>query len=109
MELTDNSEKLRLKKAQDRMRALKGFYTHLTIYLVINTVLLILKFVGNSYYGETFMGPIWHFSTFATWFFWGIGLFFHGLQVFYGRTLFSKKWEERQIQKFLKEDEKKNN
>ncbi|MDC6389421.1 2TM domain-containing protein [Maribacter sp. PR1] len=109
MELENNSKNTKLKLAHKRLEELKGFYTHLTIYLVINTVLLILKFIGNSYYGETFMGPVWHFSTFATWFFWGIGLFFHGMKVFYGRTLFSKNWEERQLQKFLKEDEKKNN
>ncbi len=109
MELENNSKNTKLKLAHKKLKELKGFYTHLTIYLVINTVLLILKFIGNSYYGETFMGPVWHFSTFATWFFWGIGLFFHGMKVFYGRTLFSKNWEERQLQKFLKEDEKKNN
>ena len=109
MELENNSKNTKLKLAHKKLKELKGFYTHLTIYLVINTVLLILKFIGNSYYGEPFMGPVWHFSTFATWFFWGIGLFFHGMKVFYGRTLFSKNWEERQLQKFLKEDEKKNN
>lgn len=104
MESRENNERKRLKKAQERLKQLKGFYIHLTIYLAVNTILLLMKVIGNAYYGESFMGPVWHFSTFSTWFFWGIGLFFHGLKVFNRTTLFSKNWEERQIQKYLEQD-----
>jgi len=106
MEKTHSSDKVRLDNIRRKVAKLKGFYTHLTIYLVINTTLLILKLVGNSYYGESFMGPLWHFSTFATWFFWGIGLFFHGMKVFSNSSLFIRKWEERQIQKYMESDKK---
>lgn len=99
-----NSEKSRLKRAQSRVAKIKGFYKHLTIYLIINFLLIFMKIIGNSYYGESFMGPVWHFSTFATWFFWGIGLFFHGLKVFSSGSVFSKKWEERQIEKYMEKD-----
>ena len=102
--MEDNAEKSRLDKARVRVSKLKGFYTHLMVYLLINTALLVLKIAGNSYYGENFMGPLWHFSTFATWLFWGIGLFFHGLKVFSKDASFVKNWEERQIQKYMERD-----
>ncbi|MFS4467983.1 2TM domain-containing protein [Maribacter sp. 2210JD10-5] len=100
----NNYEKAKLDEARLKVAKIKGFYSHLTVYLVINTTLTITKLMGNSYYGETFMGPFWHFSTFATWFFWGIGLFFHGLKVFSANSAFMMKWEERQIQKFMEND-----
>ncbi len=101
-----SEETKKYRKAKKRVAEIKGFRVHLTIYMVINTVILIIKSVGTSYYGESFMGPIWHFSTFATWLFWGIGLGFHALKVFYAHRFFGKGWEERQIQKYL--DKEKN-
>ena len=102
--MEDRAEKERLDKARLRVSRLKGFYTHLTVYLVINTALVIIKLIGNSYYGENFMGPLGHFSTFATWIFWGIGLFFHGLKVFSKASVFMENWEKRQIQKYMESD-----
>ncbi|RRQ48146.1 hypothetical protein DZC72_10500 [Maribacter algicola] len=104
MEAMGDGKNARLKRAKKRVKKIKGFYTHLTVYLLINSALLLIKIVGNAHYGESFMGPVLHFSTFGTWLFWGIGLFFHGVKVFYGRTLFSNKWEARQLEKFLEEE-----
>ncbi len=93
-------------KAKNRVKELKGFYTHLMVYIMINTMLTVVKLIGTYYYGETFMGPLWHFSTFATWLFWGIGLGFHAIKVFRMNPFFNKDWEERQIQKYMEEDRK---
>ncbi len=93
-------------RAKKRVAELKGFYTHLMLYLMINTMITVIKIVGTSYYGEYFMGPIWHFSTFASWLFWGIGLSFHAIKVFKISPFLNKGWEERQIQKYMEEDRK---
>ncbi len=93
-------------KAKKKVEALKGFYMHLTIYLFINTMLTVVKIIGTSYYGENFMGPIWHFSTFMTWLFWGIGLAFHAIKVFGLNPFFNKEWEKRQIDKYIEKDQK---
>lgn len=93
-------------RAKKRVEQIKGFYTHVVFYFVINTLLVVVKIVGNSHYGETFMGPLWHFSTYATWLFWGLGLTFHAIMVFKVKPFFNKEWEERQIQKYMEEDEK---
>ncbi|MGB5434547.1 MAG: 2TM domain-containing protein [Maribacter sp.] len=96
----------KITKAKKRVKELKGFYTHLTIYMVINLFLIGAKLVGSHFYGTNFMGTFWHFSTFATPFFWGIGLSFHAIKVFHMNPFFSKDWEQRQIQKYMEEDRK---
>ncbi len=91
-------------KAKKKVEILKGFYMHLMMYIIINTTLVVVKIVGTSSYGETFMGPLWHFSTFVPPFFWGIGLAFHAIKVFRPTLFFNKEWEERQIQKYMEDD-----
>ena len=92
------------ERAKKRVEQIKGFYIHVMVYIVINTMITVIKIVGTTYYGENFMGPIWHFSTLATWLFWGIGLVLHGIMVFKFNHFFNKDWEERQIRKYLEED-----
>lgn len=104
MEIKEKSERSKLKRARRRVAELKGFYIHLLIYVVINTIIVVVKLVGTAYYGETFMGPLWHFSTFGVWLFWGIGLAFHASKVFGLIPFFSGDWEERQIQKYIEQD-----
>lgn len=103
MESDRKDKKVRAKK---RVEELKGFFTHLMVFAFINTMIIVIKIVGTIYNGESFMGPIWHFSTFATPLFWGIGLAFHGLKVFGSNRFLGRQWEQRQIQKFLEEDRK---
>ena len=83
--------------AKARVKKIQGFYSHLAVYLIINIILIVGSFYNKSFTMESFF----RFSTFATAFFWGIGLFFHALGVF-GRNIFlGKEWEERKIQELL--------
>ncbi len=95
----------KLVKAKERLRKLKGFYTHLIVYLVVNSVLTGVSIWGRVEGGESFL-EVLDFGSFATWLFWGIGLFFHGLRTFPHNPVFSKQWEERQIQKYMEQDKK---
>lgn len=103
MEKLGNNQEARLKRARRRVAEVKGFYVHLMVYIIINTTILVIKIVGTSYYGETFMGPIWHFSTLLPWLPWGIGLAFHAAKVFGFIPFLGKGWEERQIQKYIEQ------
>ena len=87
---------LRAKKKLDK---LKGFYWHLASYIVVNAFLIIL-IASNS------NGSIWHFGTFATAFFWGIGLLFHFLGVFGPDFIFGKNWEDRKIKEIMDKEKK---
>ena len=45
------------------------------------------------------------FGYLSTPFFWGIGLFFHGLYVFQHKFNFFRQWEERKIKEYMEKDE----
>lgn len=87
-------------RAKKRVDRIKGFYWHLFWYLVVNLFLIIL--IGYS------TNSFWHFAPYSTAFFWGIGLFFHFLGVYGSNLLFGKAWEQKQIEKFMREDQKNN-
>ncbi|WP_340063833.1 2TM domain-containing protein [Ascidiimonas aurantiaca] len=88
--------------AKRKVDKLKGFYWHLLIYLVMNTVIVFL----SGKYIEEAGGDFWEFGTFATAIFWGIGLVIHGLSVLSPLSRFEKSWEERKIREFMEKEEK---
>lgn len=106
MELKDNSERAKIRRARRRVEELKGFYWHLGVYLTVNLFISISKISRNVVSGESFMEGFFDFGTFAVWFFWGIGLAFHAMKVFSLNPIFSKDWEERQIKKFMEKEKK---
>ena len=87
-------------RAEKRLKALKGFYSHAFFYVVINLFLIGMVAFNSG-------GDFWNFGTFSTAFFWGIGLAFHAMGVFSKNALFSKSWEERKIQEYINSDQNK--
>ena len=72
--------------ATKRVRARKGFYSHLTAYIIVNLMLIaIWYFTGAGYFW-----PMWVIL------FWGIGLVFNAVAVFSQRDI---SWETREIEK----------
>lgn len=104
MEVRNNNNRDKLDRAKKRVEELKGFYIHLAVYILVNTFISTMKIIRNIGEGESFNEAFWDFGTFAVWFFWGIGLFFHGLKVFSYNPFFGKDWEKRQIQKYMDKD-----
>ncbi|TJY36203.1 2TM domain-containing protein [Pontimicrobium aquaticum] len=99
----DNQSKYNFEKEDAYLRAKKkldklvGFYWHLAVYVVINIFLIVL-ISSNTEQG------LWHFGTWATPLFWGIGLLFHFLGVFGPNFMFGKNWEEKKIKEFMDKD-----
>lgn len=83
--------------AQKRLKKLQGFYSHLFVYVIINIVLIVISFNNRHLTFDIFF----NLRTFATPFFWGIGLFFHAMGVFGSSLFFGKDWEERKIQEIM--------
>jgi hypothetical protein len=100
----ENLDKKKFENAKKRVKKEKDFYTHLTVYIVINSMLIIIN-LGVFQSGFTDIRiPKW--PMFTTPFFWGIGLFFHWLSVFKNKFAFLKNWEEKKIKEYMeKEDE----
>lgn len=79
------------KIAKKRVEAKLGFYIHLTVYVVINLMLMIINFTTSSNY-LWFKWPLIG---------WGIGVFFHGLGtfVFSGGSAIKEWLIEREMRK----------
>lgn len=90
-----------IERANKRLEALKGFYRHLAIYLVVNVYHTLSELLKNLGTWETLPGDYFDFGVVALWVFWGIGLAFHSMKVFSADPIFGKGWEERQIRKFM--------
>jgi len=91
------------KRAKQKVKKEKDFYSHLTVYIVVNTFLIIMQLgIFQSGFSNIRI-PTW--PMFTTPFFWGIGLFFHWLSVFHNKFSFFKKWEERKMKEFMDKDE----
>ena len=95
-------EQIQYERALKRVKKIKGFYTHLLVYLVINLLIVTIN-MQNLKTGESYF----KLENFFTAFFWGIGLAAHGLSVFMPSLIMGKDWEEKKI-KELMEKEKNN-
>ena len=96
-----NEEKY--KRAKKKVKDIRDFYKHLTVYLIINSILIIINLGVFQSGFSSIRIPAW--PMFTTPFFWGIGLFFHWLSVFYNKFTFFKKWEDRKMKEFIEKDE----
>ncbi|RDY62018.1 hypothetical protein DX873_03150 [Flagellimonas nanhaiensis] len=86
----------KLERAKKRVEELKGFYIHMAVYVVVNVFILVNIYLRTDYF--------WQWPHFVTLFGWGLGLGFHAAKVFGFNPMFGRKWEERQIQKYIDKD-----
>ena len=109
MEQNYNKEQQYLK-AKKRVQDIKGFYSHLTVYIVINIFISGIIIYGLTYdENRGFFGAVTHFGVYSTWLFWGIGLFFHWFGVFGFKNFLGKSWEEKKIKQLMDEEEERGN
>lgn len=102
--IMENLDEIKYKKAKKKVKEEKDFYTHLTVYIVINLALIIINLgVFQSGFSDIKI-PKW--PMFTTPFFWGIGLFFHWVSVFKGNFAFLKNWEDKKIKEYMEKEEK---
>ena len=85
---TGMSEEEIYQLARKRVEEKKGFFVHLSIYILVNILLVMIWAFGNGGGFPWFIFPLGG---------WGIGLLFHFLGVF----VFSRstEWEKREIEK----------
>jgi NADH:ubiquinone oxidoreductase subunit 4 (subunit M) len=107
----DLEKRTKLERAQKRVAAIKGFYDHATIYLIVNILVLIFKgkFILTLLSEEAIGNPQFlnwiDWNIYGTPILWGIGLLIHGLVVFGIRPKFLNEWEERTIKKYMDEEQ----
>lgn len=96
---TDSIEELQYQQALVRVKKIKGFYTHLVVYVVVNLMIMILN-IQDLDKGESYF----QWRNFTTLFFWGIGLISHALSTFMPNFIFGKNWEDKKIKEFMEKD-----
>jgi hypothetical protein len=77
--------------AFNQVRKLKGFYIHLAQYVLVIALLTVINALTtpNRWWVQwVIMG-------------WGVGVFFHWLQISERFSLFGSKWEKEQVEKRL--------
>ena len=87
-----DQEQERYERARARVGALKGFYIHTTVFVLVNLALFVINvMVGGGWW---FYWPLLG---------WGIGLGVHALGVFGfgGGGPLGRDWEERKIREFM--------
>ncbi len=90
--------------AQKRIKEIKGFYVHLTVYIFINIFIFVMS--TNIITNKSINIEFGHLSLP---FFWGIGLFAHWAGVFGPNLFLGKKWEEKKIKEILEKEKQQRN
>jgi len=90
----ENEKELKYRKAQKKVEAIKGFYSHLFFFVVINMGMILVNYLTSP--------QVW-------WFYWpllgwSIGLFSHFASVFILPRVLGKEWEEKKIKKYMERD-----
>ncbi|MBL8008555.1 MAG: 2TM domain-containing protein [Ignavibacteria bacterium] len=86
-----NNENPEYEDARKRVKALKGFYSNLVTYIIVNTFLAIINIITSP-------GHYWFIWVVIGW---GIGLAFQAFSVFGKNVLFGREWEERKIKEYM--------
>ncbi len=79
------------EEARKKVKALKGFYMNLFMYVVINIFLAILNLITSP-------DHLWFLWVV---FGWGIGIVIQALTVFGKNALFGSNWEDKKIKEYM--------
>lgn len=84
-------DQARYERAKKRVEEIKGFYSHISVYVLVNLALLIINLLTSPH----------HFWFFWPLFFWGIGIVAHAVSVFGSGKFWGQEWEERKIKEIM--------
>ena len=94
----------RYNMAYKKVKRIKGFLSHLRIYLIVNAIIIISN-LNRHYIGNHFeLRGFQDWETYSTAFYWGIALVIHAFTVFGPDIFFGKDWEQKEIQKYMDKD-----
>lgn len=95
----------RYNMAFRKVKRIKGFYSHLKVYLIVN-VIIIISSLNRNFFGSHFTDSgLFEWHTYSTAFYWGLVVVGHALSVFGRDFFFSDDWEQKKIQEYMKKEE----
>ncbi|MBF4487272.1 MULTISPECIES: 2TM domain-containing protein [unclassified Flavobacterium] len=103
---TDESYNIAYKK----VKKIKGFYSHLKVYIIVNAIIIITS-VNRNFVGYDFnngnhftIRSLNNWEIYSTALFWGIALLIHAFTVFGPDIFFGRDWEQKKIQKYMERE-----
>ena len=93
--------------AKKRVAEIKGFFRHLKIFIIVNAFLFglhkgwLLPLIPEWFPKEAYYFDWVNLNILV----WGLILAVHGLTLYRHKLTFLKKWEERQIKKYMNEED----
>ena len=87
------NESAKYLRARKRAKELKGFYSHLSTYVVVNIFFIAMNLVTSPD----------HYWFYWPLFGWGIGVFWHFCGVFVFNK-FGQEWEEKKIKELMEKE-----
>lgn len=92
----DYTEAERYYNAQKRVKEIRAFYEHLTVYVLTNPIVIVVNLMTSPEY----LWCIWSVMG------WGVAVILHALAVFNFPPFFNKNWEEKKIREILEKENK---
>jgi len=89
-----NTEETKYQKAKERVEVIKGFYIHLTVYVVVNLGLFSINMLVTP-------DDLWFFWPLMGW---GIAVVMHALSVFGSSLGLGADWEQRKIKELMEKE-----
>ena len=87
------ADRAKLVRARRRLAALKGFYIHFLVFILVMAVLIAINVLAG--------GPWWSLIVLAIW---GIAMLAHWLVLRGGSSNALGNWEKRKLKQFMAED-----
>ena len=85
------------EKARKRVQEIKGFYSNLISYILINALLIVINLVTSP-------GSLWFYWVTI---FWGIAIVIHAVKTFVLKGKFlGEDWEQKKIREIMEGSEK---
>ena len=85
-----------MDRARKRVRTLREFYRHLTVYVAVNVLLVVIDVV-NGTSGTTFLGLDWAYWPILGW---GIAVALHGISVIFP----TGRWEDHKAEELYEKE-----
>jgi hypothetical protein len=93
----ENNDAVLYQKAKERVNEIKGFYSHLFVYVLVNAVIFAINYLTSP-------GVWWFYWPLLGW---GIGIIAHAIGVFGFFGIMSQEWEERKIEEIVASQKRK--
>lgn len=107
METNKYAKEDKYLQAKKKVEAIKGFYWHLAVYIIINGFITVSKIIRNIANGDSLFDALFDIGTIFIWIPWGIGVLIHGLVVFEVFSfILGKDWEKKKIKELMDKESK---